>query len=34
MVNEISIRERLWEWSRAYPERAGDGPVWRHLAEG
>ncbi|WP_299948254.1 hypothetical protein [uncultured Microbulbifer sp.] len=32
MVNEISIRERLWEWSRAYPERAGDSVNWPRMA--
>ncbi|MFS1524723.1 hypothetical protein ACL7TT_11505 [Microbulbifer sp. 2304DJ12-6] len=32
MVNEISIRERLWEWSRAYPERAGDSVSWPRMA--
>ncbi|WP_299948100.1 DnaB-like helicase C-terminal domain-containing protein [uncultured Microbulbifer sp.] len=31
-VNEISIRERLWEWSRAYPERAGDSVSWPCMA--
>ncbi|MFS1524469.1 hypothetical protein ACL7TT_10200 [Microbulbifer sp. 2304DJ12-6] len=32
MINEISIRERLWEWSRAYPERAGDSVNWPCMA--
>ncbi|WP_299946881.1 hypothetical protein [uncultured Microbulbifer sp.] len=32
MINEISIRERLWEWSRAYPERAGDSVSWPRMA--
>ncbi|WP_444893623.1 hypothetical protein ACJJIE_03820 [Microbulbifer sp. TRSA001] len=27
-MSEIAIRDLLWEWSRAYPERAGDSVSW------
>ncbi|WHI52964.1 hypothetical protein P3339_09440 [Microbulbifer sp. MLAF003] len=27
-MSELGIRELLWEWSRAYPERAGDSISW------
>ncbi|WP_299947956.1 hypothetical protein [uncultured Microbulbifer sp.] len=32
MISEISIRERLWEWARAYPDRTGDFVSWPRIA--
>ncbi|MFA0814039.1 hypothetical protein [Microbulbifer epialgicus] len=29
---EIAIRDLLWEWSRAYPERAGDSVSWPRMS--
>lgn len=31
MTDAIGIRELLWEWSRAYPERAGDSVSWPRM---
>ncbi|GAA5445816.1 hypothetical protein Misp06_04021 [Microbulbifer sp. NBRC 101763] len=27
-MSELGIRDLLWEWARAYPERAGDSVSW------
>ncbi|MCO1336446.1 hypothetical protein MO867_19110, partial [Microbulbifer sp. OS29] len=32
VLSEIAIRELLWEWSRAYPERAGDSVSWPRMS--
>ncbi|MEX2964719.1 hypothetical protein [Microbulbifer sp. TYP-18] len=31
-TSAIEIRDLLWEWSRAYPERAGDSVSWPRMA--
>ncbi|WP_444956773.1 hypothetical protein [Microbulbifer sp. ZKSA002] len=31
-MSELGIRELLWEWARAYPERAGDSVSWPRMA--
>ncbi|MCO1335180.1 hypothetical protein MO867_12640 [Microbulbifer sp. OS29] len=31
-MSEIAIRDLLWEWSRAYPERAGDSVSWPRMS--
>ncbi|BBM03949.1 hypothetical protein [Microbulbifer sp. GL-2] len=31
-MSELGIRELLWEWSIAYPERAGDAVSWPRMA--
>ena len=32
MANAIEMRHMLWNWARAYPERAGDSVSWPRLA--
>ncbi|WP_299582045.1 hypothetical protein [uncultured Microbulbifer sp.] len=31
-MSEVGIRDLLWEWARAYPERAGDSVSWPRMA--
>lgn len=32
MTDTIGIRDLLWEWARAYPERAGDSVSWPRMS--
>ncbi|WP_444886497.1 hypothetical protein [Microbulbifer sp. JMSA008] len=31
-MSELGVRELLWEWSRAYQERAGDSVSWPRMS--